>query len=185
MVEQGHLGGYVEGGDDATWYPELWQWFVKELGVDSVIDVGCGEGHSSRYFEKLGCEVNAIDGVESTNEKVFIWDYTEGPLKPQTYYDLVWCCEFVEHIEEQYIPNFLETFKRARIVTMTHAIPGQAGYHHVNCREREYWLGVMAAIGYQLDLGVTNIARDKARANRNPWNHFVRSGLVFVRGGLT
>ena len=45
-----HLGGYIVGGDDATYYPHLWDWLVSARGVKSVVDVGCGEGHAARYF---------------------------------------------------------------------------------------------------------------------------------------
>jgi hypothetical protein len=51
-----HLGGYVEGGDPATYYPDLWKWFVETLMVRSVIDVGCGDGVALKYFrDTLGC----------------------------------------------------------------------------------------------------------------------------------
>ncbi len=36
--------------------------------------------------------------------------------------DLIWCCEFVEHVEEARKDNFLAVFKRGRVVAMTHAL---------------------------------------------------------------
>jgi Methyltransferase domain len=181
MVEKGHLGGYVIGGDQATYYPELWTWIVEILHVSSVIDVGCGEGHATRFFHDHGCEAVGIDGVPQTDELIVEHDFTWGPYLLPHPFDLCWSCEFVEHVEERYARNFLETFRYANMVIMTHAEPGQAGYHHVNCRTADYWVGAMAASGFALDEYVTETARNLARLNDNPYNHFARSGMVFVK----
>ena len=175
-----HLGGYIVGGDDATYYPELWEWLVKECGVRSVLDVGCGEGHALRFFRELGCRTMGIDGIEQNQVDILTHDYTESGLELDPF-DLVWSCEFVEHVEEQYVPNFLRTFKAAKIVTMTHAEPGQPGWHHVNCQTADYWRGAMTACGYSLDLSLTKKTRELALLSNNPINHYARSGLAFVR----
>lgn len=184
IVEAGHLGGYVPGGDEATFYPDLWRTLVTTLNVKTVLDVGCGDGVALRYFrDDLGVSVVGIDGVAQDDPDVVTHDYTLGPLGGAAGYefDLVWSCEFVEHVEERYLPNFVDTFKRGRIVLMTHADPGQPGWHHVNCRPGDYWIGVMAAAGFSLDENLTATARSYAALNVSPWNHFARSGLAFRR----
>jgi hypothetical protein len=180
FYEAGHLGGFIIGGDPATFYPHLWEWLVREHGVFSVMDVGCGEGHALAYFhDVLGIYAQGVDGVEQDNPFIWTHDYTQGPLSFGTPYDLVWSCEFVEHVEERYVPNFLASFAGARLVAITHAEPGQPGYHHVNCRSSEYWKGAMTAAGFAFDEETTLHARYMAAMNRNPINHFARSGLVF------
>jgi SAM-dependent methyltransferase len=180
-----HLGGFIVGGDDATYYPQLWEWLVREHGIRSVVDVGCGEGHAARYFADLGCDVVGIDGVWqlSQNWQAVMHDYTTGPLMriPGGFFDLAWSCEFVEHVEERYMTNYLSTFREARLILMTHADPGQPGYHHVNCQTSDYWKGVMAALGYSFDANLTRQARELASLIENPINHFARSGLAFSR----
>lgn len=194
--ERPHLGGYIKGGDFATYYPDLWAWLVEDQGVSSVIDVGCGEGHACGYFASLGLgldDVIGIDGVDQGdawghNARFIAHDYTKGKLGLSSMgyeVDLCWSCEFVEHIEEQYIPNFLETFGCARHILMTHAEPGQQGHHHVNCQPRDYWVGVMAAIGYELDWDLSLLCRAKAMRNEHEHNHFARSGLAFAIRGST
>lgn len=177
-----HLGGYIEGGDEATYFPALWEWLVSVCGVRTVLDIGCGDGVALRYFRKLGCRVEGVDGVEQTDHRIHQHDYTTGPyMVMRSHYDLIWCCEVVEHIEEQYLPNLIEDFKRGKMVLMTHAFPGQPGHHHVNCRDAEYWKGVMAGAGFKYQEALTNATRWTAQKNESPWNHYARSGLAFRR----
>lgn len=184
FVTDRHLGGYIRGGDEATYYPELWRWLVEEYGVRSVIDVGCGEGHALNFFRDIGCRVAGVDGIAQGDPDIFEHDYASEkayfPPAPHPW-DLTWSCEFVEHVEAKFIHSFLITFACADLVLMTHASPGQSGYHHVNLQGPEYWKGVMAAIGYEHDEVLTAATRELAAENTNPYNHYVRSGLAFKR----
>lgn len=183
FVTEGHLGGYVRGGDPATLYPDLWAWLVNIRGVKTVLDVGCGDGAALRAFRDLGCSVIGIDGVAQDDEDIIQHDFATGPLLEDVGddYDLVWSCEVVEHVEERYLPNLLDSLTRGRLLLMTHAMPGQPGWHHVNCRTSDYWVGVMVTVGFHLDQELTRDTRALAAANLDPNNHYVRSGLAFRR----
>jgi hypothetical protein len=185
--QEPHLGGYIVGGDPDTFAPDVWSWLTDSslYGIKSVIDIGAGEGHAAKWFQDKGLEVCAVEGgtsaVRKLNEKfgpygVYQHDYTKRALtlKP---FDLAWCCEFVEHVDEKHMPNFLATFACARIVAMTHAVPGQGGHHHTNCRDAEYWRGAMAAIGYRCDMDLS--LRLRAMTNAL-W--VKRSLMIFWRG---
>lgn len=194
MPDSDHLGGFIEGGDEATFFPALWTWLVQgPLKVKSVIDVGCGEGHALKFFRDLGCEVYGLEGTPQDDPDIYQLDFTKEDwvwgLAGTNYHrpdrltvDLVWSCEFVEHVEEKYNHNFLNVFSRGKIVLMTHAFPGQQGHHHVNCQPPEYWRGYMAAAGLRYSKGMTQKTREIAAANTNEYNHYVRSGMAFRNG---
>lgn len=180
--ERPHLGGYLKGGDAGSFCPEMWTWLVRKYRIKSVIDVGCGEGQALKFFGDLGCYVRGVDGIPQPGLGSFVChDYTTGPYEPNPWadgrgFDLCWCCEFVEHVEQRYEENFLATFECARMVAMTHGLPGQGGHHHVNCQPPEYWIQRMKEHGFRLNRPATRRARELV-----PHGYFAWSGLVFVR----
>lgn len=184
-MEGSHLGGYVPGGDKATWYPEMWDWLVARIGIRSVLDIGCGDGQALGYFRELGCDVVGIEGVPQEDPAIRCWDYSDGAPEIGQTFDLGWSCEFVEHVEERYVPNILNSFAKCRVVLMTHAEPGQEGHHHVNCQPSAYWQGALAAIGYQEDAALTDVTRRLSSINTHPHNHFLRSGRAFRPRGMS
>lgn len=178
-----HLGGYIEGGDEATYFPTLWTWLVKHAGMNTILDLGCGEGHSTSFFADLGAHVLGVDGVPQDHPNIITHDFTTGPWEPPPpdEFDLVWCCEFVEHIEEKFIQNIIPALRAGRTVLMTHAFPGQAGHHHVNCRDAEYWKGFMTAAGFTYEPMLTELTRTLTKDNPSEYNHYLRSGMAFIR----
>ena len=176
-----HLGGYMFGGDPLTFYPKLFTWIVKTFSVRSVLDVGCAEGHSAEYFKSLGCDVLGVEGSpmairdSKIPENITQHDFCTGAHKTKKTYEMVWSCEFVEHVEEKYMQNFLESFKSAeKYIFMTHATPGQVGHHHVNCKPKEYWIKVVSNLGFRFCPVITRMAKTRATG------HFKRTGLVFI-----
>lgn len=189
MVRDGHLGGFITGGDPATWCPHLWTWVVRELAIQSVLDVGCGEAHSTKFFNQLGCDAVGVEGSRQAIEssaapgRVVQHDFANGAFRAERGYDLVWSCEFLEHVEAKYVPNILGTFAQAaRAILITHAFPGQEdGYHHVNCRSSRYWIQNIEQLGFRCDVALSRQARSLALQDYPGVNHFARSGLLFVR----
>lgn len=184
-IGEGHLGGYIVEGDPNTWTPELWKWAVERLKIGSMLDVGCGEGHSTKYFRDLGCDVLGIDGSYTAisnsvaPKSVILHDFCNGPYKSDKRYDIIWCCEFVEHVEEKYTKNFLETFRFAnKYIFLTYAKPGQKGWHHVNCKPGKYWIKKLEKIGFELDTRLTKAARHLAGGT-----FFGETGLIFINKG--
>lgn len=190
MIEDGHLGGYIKGGDVATWYPTLWRWLVRRYGITSVLDVGCGEGHSTRFFQDLGCTVLGLEGCQQAIDESVIrdrlvqHDFCKGPYRMPEPCDLVWSCEFVEHVDEQYVGNIIDTFANSRkIILITHAGPGQVGgHHHVNLKPAEYWIRLIEGKGYRYSRALTRKTRTIALKDSyyDYPNHYAERGLVFT-----
>lgn len=176
------MGGNVIGGDPHTYHPALWSFLVKRFAVGSVLDVGCGEGHCVQYFAGLGIPALGFDGLRANIERavtpIAFHDLRWGPFTRAV--DLVHCCEVVEHIEARYLPHLLRTLANGRVIAMSHAHPGQSGYHHVNCQPAAYWIERLKALGYEFLAEETEIGKSCIIAT-GAWSYFVASGLIFRR----
>jgi hypothetical protein len=110
-----------------------------------------------------------IDGDPSLKEvwqshypvspEFFCHDFAEGPPPvgiefsfpgPVAERVVVWSVEFVEHVEERYIPNYLPVFADADVVVMTHS-EDPRGHPTSTASRRATGGGVMAAAGLRLD----------------------------------
>ena len=138
-----HLGGNLSKIDTDTFSVNVWKFLIERCQIKTVMDVGSGLGFTSKWFIDHGFDVTSIEGL-SENVNNAVVSTIEHDLTKSSYIkenvDIVICIEVVEHIEESYIENLLETLCCGKFLLITHAIPGQKGYHHVNCQPSEYWI---------------------------------------------
>lgn len=180
-----HLGGCYPEGDGNTTMVDVWGYLLVRHEVKSVLDVGAGYGHALQWFATHGlCQIKGIEGWPEAVEKslvpghVILHDFTTGPAPIAQPFDLCWCAEFVEHVAEEFIPNYMKAFQLCRHLVMTHGEPGQAGHHHVNCQSDGYWVAQMAAYGFDFNMDETKLLRRTDRW-RAPWGR--RSLMSFSR----
>lgn len=173
IVTPPHLGGH----QDMTWVDEpTLDYLIARYGVRTMLDVGCGPGGMVVAARERNLDAWGIDGDPAMwRPDVIIHDYTIGPLGFSPI-DLIWCVEFVEHVEAQYIPNYLATFRAGHTLYLTHALPGQGGHHHVNEQPDQYWIDVLVGDGWAVDHEATAWVRQHSAI---PFGSM--SGLVFVR----
>jgi hypothetical protein len=175
-----HLGGSINIGDPATYCPSVWDYTISRFGIGSVLDLGSGCGNASLYFHKKGLKTIAIDGLSKSIEKSLYptieHDITRSAV--HTRVDLVHCQEVVEHIEEKYLGNLLNSLLSGKIILMTHAVPGQEGYHHVNLQTSDYWIRQLNSVGCAILVEDSN--RIRKLAERDGAIFMANTGLVFV-----
>lgn len=175
-----HLGGNVVEGDPFTFSPRVWDYMISRFALNSVLDLGCGRGYSSAYFYRKGLHVLAVDGLpENIEHSVFPAlqvDLTQSSVNCKV--DLVHCQEVVEHIEEKYLDNLIRSLACGKIILMTHAVPGQEGYHHVNLQPTEYWINNLAS--YNCHVLEEDTTRVRAIASQEGASYLAATGLVLA-----
>ena len=128
--------------------------FLKaNSNIKSILDVGCGPGGNVKYFQKIGFEAYGIDGDKETLPKSSNFDYVDyrkGSSKFKGPFDLCWSVEFAEHIEEQYIDNFLIDYKKCKALIFTAAPKGWGGAGHVHELSENYWITKLENSGFNL-----------------------------------
>lgn len=150
-----HLGGAYPQGDSNTIMVDVWGYLLVKYEIKSVLDIGAGFGHALKWFSDHGlCQVSGIEGWDEAIQgnlvkgSIVKHDFTAGPAPLAQPFDMVWSAEFVEHVEEKFIPNFMPAFRLGRYACITHAEPGQAGFNHVNCQTSSYWVKVFRKYGF-------------------------------------
>jgi len=174
-----HLGGHL----NKTHVDEgVLTYLIENYNIQSFLDVGCGPGGMVELAAHKGLKTLGVDGDYSLKrfdkDKFIIHDYTVSPLKLDEEYDVCWSCEFVEHVEEQYVDNFMQTISAGKIAVITHAPPGAPGYHHVNCQLAEYWIDVFKKYNFIYDEIITKTIRNISTMKK-PF--IQRTGLFFKK----
>jgi len=188
MVDENHLGGFIIENDPATFTPGLWRWICGKYKIKSVVDIGCGMGYSIKEFLNHCSDVVGLDGSDYIQENsewkdlIEKVDFANKKYVPDRTYDLAWSSEFLEHVEEQYIPNYIEVFNNSKYAAVTHAGPGQGGHHHVNCQPSEYWIKVFEDNGFEFLEEDTEELKRIAYADGLKYNPEYKDNHFFLRG---
>lgn len=174
-----HLGGNFVEGDPATFCPSAWNYIISKFNVKTVTDVGSGRGFAAKWFLEHNCKTIAIEGLHDNvvNAIVPTIEHDLTVSSHVTDSDFINCIEVVEHIEEKYLDNLLDTLCCGKLLLMTHAIPGQDGWHHVNCQESEYWIEKISSRGFTFLSDESKIIRDLALQDEA--YHVSRNGMIF------
>jgi len=178
--EASHLGGNIVEGDPYTHAPSVWDYLLKRFAVESVLDLGAGRAYSSSYFHRAGAKVIAVDGMRENCANSLFPSIQIDLTKTSVYckVDLVHCQEVVEHIEERYLENLLNSLTCGKFIVMTNALPGQGGYHHVNEQPTEYWVKHLKR--YNCDLLIEDSTRIRQLAKLDGAKYLAETGIVLV-----
>jgi SAM-dependent methyltransferase len=183
METPDHLGGHLNKvhTDRGTLL-----YLIQKYNISSFLDIGCGPGWMVEIAKDRGLRALGIDGDFNLQEEwknryisVIEHDFTKGKIDTDiTEYDLAWSVEFLEHVEEQYMPNYMDAFKRCKYAVVTAAPPGHGGHHHVNEQPIQYWIDKFAESGFRYDAKETQAIKEQSTMKK-PFMQ--KNALFFVR----
>lgn len=147
---------YVNSGaiDSAN---EIYPHVFKDIPINSVLDVGCGQGAWLSVWKNFGVsDITGIDGsyVDCDNllidEKDFISHDLSNEFNLNRRFDIVQSLEVAEHLPEKSARGFVDSLVRHGDLIIFSAAPkGQGGDHHVNEQNYDYWRILFASHGYK------------------------------------
>ena len=174
-----HIGGH----SGKTWTDEgALKAILKRSQGKTFLDVGCGPGGQIEVAKSFGLQAFGLDGdpIMAKNPAVQLCDFSVTKvtsdileaLPESGYFDIGWSTEFLEHVDAEFIPNYMPAFALCKYVVITHATPGQGGYHHVNEQLFAYWEKIFAEYGLVHDKGLTKRIRKLSTMRTKKINHF-------------
>lgn len=92
---------------------------IRELAMqppDSVLDLGCGTGRSTRRFKDAGFAATGVDITAQSLDRFMDIEFREACLwemPPDLSADWGFCCDVMEHIPPQFTEATLENIRRA------------------------------------------------------------------------
>lgn len=183
-----HLGGHLEKThvDGGTL-----RHLKRVFNLQSMIDVGCSVGDMVRVADDIGMDAEGVDGDwtlkpywDQKQILVRVHDFVNGPLDlpDQAMYDLGWCVEFLEHVDQQYMDNYMQLFQHCKYVVCTAAPPtATGGHHHVNLQDQSYWVQKFDEYGFEFDPEMTEKIR-RISTMKKPFMQ--TTGMFFRRKGV-
>jgi len=131
---------------------------LKNYDIDSVIDIGCGNGAWLKVFQENGIkQIYGYDYSDLPVDEYFVEksklitgiDFSKKEVKVKERSDLVVCLELVEHLPKKNSKSFIRMLTEcANVVLFSAAIPGQTGENHINEQLPGYWRSIFNSLGY-------------------------------------
>ena len=145
-IYMNHLGGHF---GFTSMIRSTFDFITEKYEIKSILDIGCGPAGMVEYANYKKIYAIGIDGDPDLPKKdyVSLHDFANGPFVLEKKFDLVYSTEFLEHVEEKYIENFMPLFQKGKYVFISSAPPGQGGHHHVNEKPKEYWIEKFSLYG--------------------------------------
>lgn len=175
------LGGHA----NRTWVDEgALRFLIARFGIKSFLDIGCGPGGMVRKAMELGLDATGIDGdatLDFIGLNVIIHDFYAGPPPLTREYDLGWCVEFLEHIDEKYLPNVIEAFRHCKYLVCTASQVKGKNRYHVNVHTTPWWIMKMQDNGFRDDSNVNGALKVASTMGHTPGRHesFLQETGVF------
>lgn len=95
---------------------EEFQLFIDNLKGDKILDVGCGPGFHTQYFNSQGLGCLGIDNSEemisyakSNDINVELMDIENLTFEKNSF-DGIWCVSSFFHIEKELVPKIINSF---------------------------------------------------------------------------
>jgi SAM-dependent methyltransferase len=109
---------------------------IKHYEFQSVLDIGCGDGHETMLLRHLGKEVFTINADPNpTFEVDFFGDYLDVKLNRQ--FDCVWCSHVLEHVRNPglFLDKIFDDLKEGGVLALS--VP----YNEFNSRPNTFTMG--------------------------------------------
>lgn len=138
----------------------LWEFLDRRMPKRAkrlrVLDAGCGLGAMVHRFRAQGCRVAGLDAASYAVDAFAGPEVVRGSLTDLPYgraaFDLIWCCDVLEHLAEENLPAVLGEFARCGSRLIASVCLRPAGFRgpngeqlHLTVQPAAWWTGYVMA----------------------------------------
>ena len=182
-----HLGGHINTTNIET---GTFNYLNKKYNLKSFLDIGCGPGGMVQLANENNLLARGLEGddnaIKQSNVSNLITkiDFSKEKYDDQLTidsFDLGYSSEFLEHVDEEYIDNYMPAFQKCKYILITAAPPKWPGHHHVNCKDHEYWVRKFNKYGFYHYPYETNNCRKNSTMNTHKGKNkqFIKHRVLF------
>jgi len=172
---------------DKRWVKDFCGLVLEIFHPKSLIDFGCGTGDILKPFEEKGIEVRGIDASLANKRHAKI-----KPENFQTYdlrnrykalkrYDLCFCFEMVEHLQEKYSDILIGNLTGASQVVLFTAAIDPEGVDHVNLKPSSWWIEKFKKFGFEFDRQLTLLMKERMKTISGIHSWYIENLLIFKK----
>jgi hypothetical protein len=139
--------------------------FFNSEHMDTLIDMGCGDGYYVKRLRFNGISAAGVDGNPNTPLISNGLCKTVDLSREQNLgkFDWVLSLEVGEHIPQEFQKEFIGNLDRhnRQGIVLSWAVRGQGGDGHVNCLDNHEVISIFEDMRYKYDAEATQFLRDK------------------------
>jgi len=168
------------------WTEDFCTMVIRIFNPKSIIDFGCGTGDILRPFEKRGIPICGIDGSKANQRHAKIEQHNfqlfdlRNTYKVERAYDIAFCFEVAEHIEEKCTFTLIKSLTEVSPLIIFSASPSSAGVDHCNVHPYEWWIDTFRNFSFEIDRDLTHRLKQEMYASAvDSW--YIENVMVFKR----
>jgi len=168
-----------------VWTGDFCKVIIETFNPAAVIDFGCGTGDILLPFEERGLSILGIDAScankkrSKIKEGNFLLFDLRNKYKSRRKYDLCFCFEVGEHIEERYSDTLIENLTRPGSTILFTASTSHEGIDHVNVKPHEWWIKKFQECNFEFNKQLTEAIQKEMRNIPGIQSWYVENLLVF------
>lgn len=171
---------------DKKWTTTFCDIIMEKFNPRSIIDFGCGTGDILAPFEKKGIDIFGLDGSKANRKNLkikkenFLLFDLRNKYNCSKKYDLCFCLEVAEHINENYVSILIDNLTHASsTIVFTSAPPGQKGIDHINLQPYSWWIFKFNKSNFKVEEELTNCLKEKMTSAHCIDERYINNLLVF------
>ena len=185
--------------EESRWkndYQSIAQFFLQTTEIETIIDLGCGNGYLLDAFMNAKKKVKGVDISRTARilmprqiqPFVAHKDLTQSLAADENRYDLTVCIQVGEYIPDDYADVFVDNIcnNAKDMILFSSALLTFYGLYRINCQPLFYWIQKFEKRGFVFNYKWTQSFRQWINQTTNIVHQWLcRTSIIFIRNNVS